>query len=506
MSLLQTLSAFASRRIDALIEPLHERVEQRIQGELTVSKAAQERARGSWWGGNPRWFPEGTPPRQHNRVTPLVDGERFFSALSAAMAGALAYIYVAGWCLTPHIPLARGDDGSLLESRLLTLLNERSTQVPVRILLWSGAFALLQPTRGTMRTVQQTIQSRATGDLQCQLDHRSHFSHCHHQKAIVVDGRIAFVGGMDLTSYQGDRWDLQSHPLRSGPNWHDVQLQIEGEAAADVEQNFRQRWAAVTGDKALPHREPVLDSAWQSPVQIVRTVPRGVYPFARKGEFGIRYTYLEALRKAKRFIYLENQYIWSPEVMDVLTEAINRRQPEPVRIVLVLPARAHSGKWDNDRHIEKLRQADQGRGTVSVYSLYASGPSAGRYPFRYRATYVHAKVGIIDDEWLTVGSANLNNRGLATDTEMNAAVADPELARSLRLDLWAEHLGLPREQVAAADPIELIDRAWKSRAEENAAIMKDGYRPLICSVHRYETGHRPGSWLLDEAEALTLEH
>jgi Phosphatidylserine/phosphatidylglycerophosphate/cardiolipin synthases and related enzymes len=76
-----------------------------------------------------------------------------------------------------------------------------------------------------------------------------------------------------------------------------------------------------------------------------------------------------------------------------------------------------SGKWDNDRHVEKLRKADGGRGIAEVYSLYASGPCNGVQPFRYRPTYVHAKVAIFDDEWLTIGSANLNDRGLVTDSE-----------------------------------------------------------------------------------------
>jgi len=136
--------------------------------------------------------------------------------------------------------------------------------------------------------------------------------------------------------------------------------------------------------------------------------------------------------------------------------------------------RATSGKWDNDQHVAKLREIDNGRGMISVYSLYTSGPNAGARPFTYRPIYLHAKVAIIDDEWLTVGSANLNNRGLVTDSKINAVVRDATLARDLRIDLWAEHLALRREQVAAADPIDLIDRPWHDRAEENARIIARG--------------------------------
>jgi hypothetical protein len=191
--------------------------------------------------------------------------------------------------------------------------------------------------------------------------------------------------------------------------------------------------------------------------------------------------------------------------MDALTVAINREHSEPFRIVLVLPARAYSGKYDNDRHVTQLRELDNGRGIVSVYCPYASGPTAGMQPFTYRPIYVHAKVAIVDDEWLTVGSANMNNRGLITDSELNAVVRDATLARNLRVRLWAEHLGLSREAVAAADPVALVDQEWTARAKENAEIIQQGDRPLLCDVHRYEIGHMPGSRLLEEIEVLTLE-
>jgi phosphatidylserine/phosphatidylglycerophosphate/cardiolipin synthase-like enzyme len=128
------------------------------------------------------------------------------------------------------------------------------------------------------------------------------------------------------------------------------------------------------------------------------------------------------------------------------------------------------------------------------------------HAFTYRPIYVHAKVAIIDDEWLTVGSANLNNRGLLTDSEINAVVRDHDLARTLRVDLWAEHLALPRERVAQADVVDLVDHQWPSRAAENAQIIKRADRLLVCSAYRYETGRMPGAWLLEEAEALTFEY
>src|SRR5262249_59129239 len=107
------------------------------------------------------------------------------------------------------------------------------------------------------------------------------------------------------------------------------------------------------------------------------TVPRRTYGFAPDGEYGIHHFYVEALRRAEQLIYLENQYLWSPGVMDALLEALTRPHPGPFRLVVVLPARAYSGKWDNDRHVERLRAADEGRGQVGVYCPYVSGPGSG---------------------------------------------------------------------------------------------------------------------------------
>ena len=507
MATLGMLGGLAARQARRTIGPLHRRRHHHALRRGAIDTDTLRRARATWWGDDPRWYPGGTPPRLHNRVAHRIDGEGFLGDLQDALANAQHYVYIIGWSLTPHIPLDQHPGPAVMRTRLLDLLSATAQRVPVRMLLWSGSAAFLPPTKKRVEEVCRTVATEGSGDLQCQLDTSARFTHCHHQKAIVVDGQVAYVGGMDLTTLAGDRWDTSRHPLRAGPNWHDVQVRIEGEAVADVEHNFRQRWTATTGRDDLPHRDPAYDPAWRTPVQIARTIPRHVYPFAPRGEYGIHHAYINALRGAKRFVYLENQYLWSPDIMDALIAAMNREMETSFpRIAIVLPARADSGKWDNDQHIAKLRAVDNGRGMISVYSLYTSGPNAGRHPFTYRPIYLHAKVAIIDDEWLTVGSANLNNRGLVTDSELNAVVRDAALARDLRIDLWAEHLALPREQVAATDPIDLIDRPWHDRAEENARIIARADRPLTSQIHRYNVGHMPGSWLLEEVEALTFEH
>ncbi len=516
MSFLESLIVHAERGVGAVVAPALSPILHRRHGvtlrKADVDDATAARARSEWWGDDGRWFAGGTPPRAHNRITPLIDGDAFFARLYTALMGAQEYVYIAGWCVTPYVPLLRGSPDDLLRTRLIDVLSATAARVPVRILLWAGAPFIIQPTRKVVKATRKIFQEHGTGDLQCELDDTAKASHCHHQKSIVIDGKLAFIGGMDLTTFAGDRWDDNGHGLRSGVNWHDVEALLEGEAVQDVEANFRQRWQAVTGDTTLPASKTGsavafgADPSWSTPAQIVRTIPRGRYDFARKGEFGIHHTYIEAIRRARRFIYLETQYLWSPDVMDALNDAIDARQDDPFRIVIVLPARATSGKWDNDEHVERLRKADDDRGIVEVYSLYASGPCNGVHPFRYRQTYVHAKVGIIDDEWCSIGSANLNTRGLVTDSEINVVAIDAAVARALRAQLWAEHLGTTADVIANADPVHLIDTLWKQRAAENSTAIASGVSPLFSQAHRYETGRVPGAWLLEESETLTFEH
>lgn len=504
MSVLSLVGRFLSRQAGGGIALVNERRHRRGVSALAPAPDAGRAA--PPWSGDPRWYPQDFPPRQRNRLTPLVDGERYFPALYEALGAAKHYVYIAGWFLTPYMPLLRGSDEELRRSRLLELLDELSTRLPVRILIWEGAGAILRPTvKTTNRTLELVVEQRR-GDLRCYLDPTAPPAHCHHQKTVVIDGQVAFVGGMDLTTLQGDRWDSSVHPLRLGPNWHDAQLRIEGEAVADVETNFRQRWEAVTGDRALPHRDPEPAPDWQTPVQIVRTIPAGFYPFAPDGIYGIHHAYVQAIRQARRFIYFENQYLWNRALLAELIAALRRPRDEPLRLVIVLPALAEAGKFDNDRHVQTLRAAaDESGSHVAVYSLYTSGAAVGEAPFSYRPIYVHAKIAVIDDEWCTLGSANLNHRGLMTDSEINAAFADRALARELRVMLWAEHLGMTPDDVARADPVDLIDNVWPRSADDSADVMAAGREPLHNNVHHYAIGRSPGDLLLEELQALTFD-
>jgi phosphatidylserine/phosphatidylglycerophosphate/cardiolipin synthase-like enzyme len=297
-----------------------------------------------------------------------------------------------------------------------------------------------------------------------------------HQKISIVDGIHAFVGGVDLLielNGDYDRWDMPSHPfstpLRHNKNgtsphpWHDAHSLIEGPAAGDVELNFRQRWNDVVQRKRLdaslliPEHPLAAPLESKSVVQVVRTIPEHTYNFDPPIIQGIAQLYAHALSNIQRFAYLENQYFWlraytgidvpfagsdSPEMENnirTLGEALRRG----AIVTIVLPDHPNVGRAFSDAGIARLRsEAPEAvaQGRLQVFCLGTSGRQAdGEH---YRPIYVHAKVAIIDDVWSTVGSGNLNNRGMRDDTEMNVAVLDADLAHGLRLMLWAEHLGL----------------------------------------------------------------
>jgi phosphatidylserine/phosphatidylglycerophosphate/cardiolipin synthase-like enzyme len=137
---------------------------------------------------------------------------------------------------------------------------------------------------------------------------------------------------------------------------------------------------------------------------------------------------------------------------------------------VVLPSKPKDGGDDTRGVLGELVEADAGRGRFLATTLYARAAEGAE------RVYVHAKIGIVDDVWLTLGSANLNEHSLFNDTAMNLVSHDPALARDTRLRLWAEHLELPPEEIAG-DPATVVDERWKPVAEEQLARRRAG-QPL----------------------------
>ena len=159
------------------------------------------------------------------------------------------------------------------------------------------------------------------------LDARERTLHCHHEKVVIVDDEVAFVGGIDLTDLSGDRWDHSRHPPRGATGWHDAATRLTGPIVADVAQHFLTAGRRPRARRCRPRRPRA--PAGNVTVQLLRTVPEHTYRFMPKGEFSIAEAYLRALRSAEQLIYLENQFLWSAEVVDILVRQASPSTPDP---------------------------------------------------------------------------------------------------------------------------------------------------------------------------------
>jgi phosphatidylserine/phosphatidylglycerophosphate/cardiolipin synthase-like enzyme len=365
---------------------------------------------GLWCAGDP-------PPRESNAVEVMVDGADALPRLEQDIANAQESVLLAGWMFTPSFRLSHG--GPTLRELLADATN-------VRVLAWAGApLPLFRPSRKEVAASREQL-SKGTR-IQMALDARERPMHCHHEKLAVIDGRVAYVGGIDLTSLGGDRLDTSDHPARGAVGWHDVAARVEGPLVADVANHIAARWREVTGE-TVPAASPA--GGGDITAQFVRTVPEHIYEFAHEGDFRILEAYVRALRSAERLIYLESQFLWAPEITAILREKLLDPPTPEFRMVILLPAHPNNGTDDTRGQLGELVAADRDKRLLAC-SLYQPG--------RVEQVYVHAKVGIVDDRWLCVGSANLNDHSLFNDTEACLITRDETLARETRLRLWREH-------------------------------------------------------------------
>jgi phosphatidylserine/phosphatidylglycerophosphate/cardiolipin synthase-like enzyme len=444
-----TPDSFLGERVEAAIRSHHRRRLRRIGWEHALDAAP-----GSWASGEPA-------PRSGNDVELLVDGVEALPAIANAIRAARHHVHLAGWYFSPSFQLEeRGES-------LRELLAETAERVDVRVLAWAGApLPLFHPDRKEVRTTFE----RLTGGTRIRyaLDARERPMHCHHEKLVIVDGELAFVGGIDLTTLAGDRFDTREHPARGATGWHDATARLRGPAVADVADHFALRWREVTGE-ALPVT-PAAQEAGHVTAQVVRTVPEKIYDALPRGDFSLVESYLAALRSAERYIYLESQFLWSPEIVAVLLEKLERPPCDEFRLVVLLPVKPNNGRENTRGQLGVLVNGDDGAGRFLACALY----HAGAHP--RQEVYVHAKIGIVDDRWLTIGSANLNEHSLFNDTEMNLVVADEELATRLRKRLWSEHLECSDTDLDA--PVhQVVDERFVPRAEEEFARISEGLAP-----------------------------
>lgn len=359
-----------------------------------------------------------------SRFSVLLDNAVYFSALRAAFEVAQRTIRIVGWHFDPRTvlePDANGRGESV--GALLQRLSAANRQLQIDVLIWDMAFAI-SATRGFYpQRAREWFEDR----VRFRLDRRHPCGACHHQKLIVVDDRLAFCSGSDLAP---NRWDDRLHldddvrrrlpSAKPYPPRHAATALFDGPAAAAIAEVVRERWHRATGH----HLEISGDAmgAWPAgltpemtdvPVAIARTAPR---EGKREAVREIESLYLHAIRAARDYIYLENQYFSSVSIGDALAARLQARYgPE---ILVVCPARSPNFldgltmDPPRDALVERLQAADR-HGRLHVYSPVTQ---------QGRPIIVHSKVSVIDDRLLRVGSANLSNRSMGFDTECDIAV------------------------------------------------------------------------------------
>ncbi len=393
-----------------------------------------------------------------DRAAFLVDGEDYYRAVAEAFEEALHSIYILGWDVDSRIRLRRDAEQEETFGQLLNRLAQEKPQLQIYILEWDFAvFYSLEREFWSQLSFGWMTHER----VHFELDDMHPVGASQHQKIVVVDDRLAFVGGFDLASF---RWDTSDHlPQHSqrcdndqsyGPV-HDVQLLVTGEIAQKLADIARRRWERATGE-SVPAVEGSDSDHWpasvsvdfsQQPLAILRTIP------AYAGDPEIREVerfYLQAIEQAEKFLYLENQYLTSHRIGSALEQSL--RQPTGPEIVLVLPRQCPGWLEEETMGVlrkrlqQRLLDADQHKRLLICYP--------DRAGLEGDVIIVHSKLLVADDQLLTVGSANLSNRSMSFDSECNLALAaDGDDRRAaiiagLRNRLLAEHLGCAPQQVA----------------------------------------------------------
>ena len=402
------------------------------------------------------------------QVAFLVDGEEYFGAVRAALAKAQHSFYILGWDTDSRMRLTPKGANDGLPEPLADFLNAivaaRRGGLHGYVLSWD--FAMLYTLEREWFPIFK-LDWRTHRHLNFRLDANIPAGASHHQKIVVVDDAVAFVSGYDLTRV---RWDTSQHaeddPCRVDhrgskyPPFHDVGIAVGGDCARALGELARERWRRATGRALKPSGVSAPADVWPAGVDPVLTdvdvaIARTEPQFQNYPEVGeIRQLHLDAIASARRMIFAENQYFTSRLITDAFTERL--REDDAPEIAVLSPFK-QSGWLEistmgvlRGRNHRRLRAADpKGR-----YKLYY--PTLPWLDAKGECLNIHSKVFVVDDELLTIGSANLADRSMGTDTECNLAIeargqsSIKQAIAGLRDRLLGEHLDHSPAEVADA--------------------------------------------------------
>lgn len=426
------------------------------------------------------------PVARARRFAVLMDNAAYFEALASALDKARRSIVVLGWQFDPRTRLDPESPPHDIRAQIghqLRYLVKTRPELDVRLLIWNSPLLIAASQGFYPHRARGWFDRRM---VEFRLDQPGPPGACHHQKVIVIDDAVAFCGGGDVAT---DRWDDIGHhdddPRRCMPSGliapprHEVMCVMDGDAARLLGDLARERWLRASWERTEPDHvghdpwpDGVVPHLTDTPVAMVRTEPEwSGRPVVREVEA----LHLEHIRKARKLIYFENQYFTSP----VIAEAVARRLEEADGPEVVLITTAQSPSWfdrwtmDTARSevLYRLERADRHDRFFAFSPLTRDG----------QRLIVHAKMTVIDDRVIRIGSANLNNRSMGYDTECDVATeADTEAGRTVIRDLRqasvAHFLGIePRAYEAAEAIAGSVGRAIRQFGE--ARMVPLGARP-----------------------------
>jgi cardiolipin synthase A/B len=391
------------------------------------------------------------PMRTGNLVRPLIDGEPAFRRICEAIEAARHSVWVTVtfmWA-TFKMPDGRGATFDVLDPAV-------ARGIDVRIIFWRPDTETRSLRRNAFWGSSAHLGLLDGGRSGVKIRWgRAHQGFCQHQKSWLIEAgtenETTFVGGINLNPHS------MVAPGHSGEGHnHDVYVELAGPSVVDVHHNFVQRWNEAierwvedgrwgTGSEAnLPFPTRVPAERGSAAVQIQRTVHAGRYldghaaPAGRSfdiasGEQSNLDQYCAAINAARRSIYMENQYVNVPEIVDCLPRALRRG----VDVVLLMPVEPDVGSQISPerRAFLKARSELGAYAGFMLAGIAGTGTDGCRKP-----VYVHAKLMWVDDEWATVGSCNLHHFSLFGNGEMNVAFSEPDTVRAFRCELLREHL------------------------------------------------------------------
>ncbi len=586
-----------------------------------------------------QWFVDYLPVTGNNQIELLVDGDAYGKALHAALMGASSEVMLTGLHFQPTYRLLRGNGHDLTPNHPATLLNTlrkvAAKGVTIYLLVnqfWVDEWKVADPIRKKIKkeghidwylpeTSALFVGLKDFPNVHCRTDvHPGFVMGTHHQKTVIIDKKVAFVGGIDLTLVDGDRWDNPEHKIPAAPPvglaadsdglksygpqdnrcyslpehfWHDVQCKVQGPSVDFVIDNFHARWnhgrlfknmaykekmrtRYVSGPMGMAHPYKYLDKYYEAEkddkerhmfprmdlgkhtyqdrmrnkksihlrdyadkepppqveksgidsvpklpgtkIQVVRSMPSSQYVKGKqkpdwdlcdkKWERSCKDAYLIAIRAAREYIYLENQWISDEHIWAELKASMRRNQDNPdFRIVIMLPRRplaaaGYGSDQDIDLrpHVKGVMAETKSVDQFGMYCAVAPLPATRRDNIALSGAdkkefgpdsaqiYIHSKVLIVDDCWSLIGSANAGGisllgvfdprkmfttgTGSVPDTELSVAVYDKAFGKKFRETLWKEHLestSIPGAVPAAADMFR--DKMANPKSRVQAAVL-----------------------------------